>query len=69
MVGYSHLRTVGIEERSLATYPLRIVGMEEWSVTPFLRTVGMEEWSLATYPPTDRRNGGMVLSHLAPYGS
>jgi hypothetical protein len=20
----------------------------------------MEEWSLATYPPTDRRNGGMV---------
>jgi hypothetical protein len=63
--------------------PLRIVGMEEWSVTPFLRTVGMEEWSLATYPPTDRRNGGMVgysvsknrrnggmvLSHLPPYGS
>jgi hypothetical protein len=28
--------------------------------------VGMEEWSLTTYPPTDRRNGGMVLSHLPP---
>ena len=48
-----------MEEWSVTPF-LRTVGMEEWSVTPFLRTVGMEEWSLATYPPTDRRNGGMV---------